>query len=304
MEEMDFFEGKRPAKQITFQLNNGKTILDFIISEEWLLIEPTPFTLKCNNKRELKLTQRFGFEKTDKEAFETNIGGTIGVKGIASIESSLKSSVGQEIKFQAGREVTDTFSFDSPECGFKVIKLYQKVRSIYVKYEDKRFWHRRAIEFPLTQWLKPVYDGSYRELYDPSCNCKQQKADVREGTPCRIIFPGFSKLAVFWNDTGQLEFAEGGKSLNEYFTVKSGKWTGEIPSTLLPKPLLFLLQLEEGLSLKAEVVQEDVFFSLQKETEVENISTFRVTETFGTEILSGSHQWRSQLEDPFNEVTA
>ena len=90
MNEIDFFDGRRPMTKVIFQLNRGKTILTCTPWEEWRLIEPCPFTLRCGNKREEKLTRRFGIEHTQRSSFETTIGGTLGEKGVA--RSKVRSS--------------------------------------------------------------------------------------------------------------------------------------------------------------------------------------------------------------------
>lgn len=103
-----FFEGKQSIQQLSFQINKGKAKLDCTIWVEGQVIKPTPFTLRCNNWREIKVLNRIGFERPPLTTFENSIGGSLEVKGIASLESSIKSSLKEEIKFQLGKEVADT----------------------------------------------------------------------------------------------------------------------------------------------------------------------------------------------------
>jgi hypothetical protein len=258
MQDIDFFEGKRGIQQLSISLNKGKTKLDCIIWEEWQMIKETPFTLRCNNKRELKVAHKAGFEQTSTETFESSIGSTLGVKGIASLENSLKSTLKEEIRFQLGKELTDTFSFSSPECGYLLVRLYKKARTFYFKYEDTRFWHKKSMECSLIEWLKPIYDDTVSEKYDPNCNCKGKVAEeARVGIPCTVIFKTFSKLAVFWEDTKQLMFADNPQPLNAYF---SDEWKGRIPARLLPDYLRFLTGTREDEYLDAAVQQGTVFF--------------------------------------------
>ena len=281
MEDFDFFEGKKSIKQISFLLNKGSTKLDCTIWEEWKVIDPTPFTLRCNNKREIKVLNRTGFEKTSTETFESNIGGTLGIKGIASLESSLKSSLKEEIKFQSGKEVTDTYTFSSPQCGYLLVRLYKKARTFYVKYEDTRFWHKRSVEFPLVEWQKYIYDGTVSQPYDPSCNCGDKPATEREGTPCRVVFANFSKLAVFWQDTRQLEFPESPEHpLNSYFSTDESVWKGKVPARLLPEYLGSLAGLQPNEDLDAQVWQETVFFPRNPEVFSQQIETVELDENF------------------------
>ena len=280
MEDIDFFEGKRSVKQVSFNLNKGKTKLDCHVWEEWLLIEPTPFTLRCNNKRELKVINRSGFEETHTRSFESNIGATIGVKGIASLESSLKTNISKEIKFQAGKEESDSFAFSSPECGYLLVRLYQKARTFYFKYEDSRFWHKRSLEFPLVEWLKPIYDATVQEPYDPGCNCKNKEQATREGIACRIVFPGFSKLAVYWEDTRQLEFPDNPQFLTSYFSTNDESWKGKLPTSLLPDYLRFLTGTQQDLYLEASVWREPISFPKTAELFPQEIVNIELDEEF------------------------
>jgi hypothetical protein len=280
MEGIEFFEGKRNIQQLSIGLNKGKTKLECTIWEEWQMIKPSPFTLRCNNKRELSVTHKAGFEHTSTETFESNIGGTLGIKGVASLESSLKTTLHEEVKFQLGKEVTDSFSFSSPECGFLLVRLYKKTRTYYFKYVDTRLWHRKAFEFPLVEWLEPIYDGTVSEKYDSNCNCKEQQASDRIGTPCRVVFNIFSKLAVFWEDTKQLEFADNPHSLNPYFSVKDGIWQGEVPGSLLPDYLQFLTGVQPDKYLGAQVWQEPTFSPAILEVHPHNVVNIEFDEEY------------------------
>lgn len=260
MQDIDFFEGKRSIQTLSISIDKGKRKLDCIICEDWQMVKETPFTLRCSNKRELKITHKTGFEQSSTETFENSIGGTLGVKGIASLKSSLKSSLKEEIKFQIGKEVTDTFSFSSPDCGYLLVRLYKKARTFHFKYEDTRFWHKKSMECAPVEWLAPIYDGTIREDYDPNCNCKDKKAEEgRQCTPCTIVFATFSKLAVFWEDTEQLEFADNPQSLNSYFSTDD--WKGKIPANLLPDYLRFLTGIQVDEYLDAEVQHGAIFYS-------------------------------------------
>lgn len=260
-QEINFFEGQKPLTKVVFIYHNGKASLTVTPWEEWRLIDPTPFTLRCGNKRDRKITQRIGIEHSQHSSFESSIGSSLGKKGIAAIESSIKSTIGKEIKFQLGSEVEETFSFDSPTCGYKLVKLYQKVRVLHLKHEDKRYWHKSAVEFPLVQWLRSIYDATIVEPYDPGCNCeKTHDMKSRNGDPARIVSSIFGKLAVLRRDNDQLEFPENAKSLNGYFTW-SDEVAGQISSDLIPDYLRFLSGIEKGELLDVKAFQEPVLFT-------------------------------------------
>jgi hypothetical protein len=198
MQDVDFFEDKRLLTKVICVLNNGKTTIVCTPWEEWRLLEPPcPFSLRCGNAREEKLTRRFGVELSQSSSFESTIGWSLGEKGVAALEGSLKDEVGEEIKFQAGTEKEQSFTFDSPTCGYKVVRLYQRVRAVHIKYVDTRFWHRNAAELTVVDWLKSIYDATYVEQDDPRGNCKNrpQRQD-REGTAATIVCGDATKLGI------------------------------------------------------------------------------------------------------------
>jgi len=259
MQDVDFFEGQRPLTKIVFLLNKRKTTIECTPWEEWKLIEPCPFTLRCGNSRQEKLTSRIGIEHTQRTSFESTIGSSLGQKGVAALESSLKTTIGEEIKFQFGTEQEQTFTFDSPQCGYKIVRLYQRVRALHIKYQDTRFWHRNAFELTVIQWLKSIYDATIAEPNDPSCNCKETPEKPREGTMARIVCGALTKLAVQWNDNQQLQFPDNPARLDSYF-----KWEktvdGQLPIELIPDYLKFLARIDSGDSLSAQAWSESVRF--------------------------------------------
>jgi len=290
MPGVDFFEGQRPLTKIVFILNKGKTTIVCTPWEEWKLIEPCPFTLCCGNSRTEKIIHRLGIERTQSTSFESTIGSSLGEKGIAAIEGSLKSTFGEEVKFQAGIEKEQEFNFDSPKCGYKVVNLYQKVRAVHIKYDDQRFWHRNATELTVFDWLKPIYDGTYAEQQDPRCNCKNMpEQETREGIAARIVCGDALKLAVQWSDNHRLEFPEEPVALNQYFS-----WgqtiDGQLPAFLLPDYLRFLVGVEAEEFLEAHAFRESVHFvetpTFQGATEV-RIELNEVFEPLET--ISGLH---------------
>lgn len=267
MEQLDFFEGHRRLTGVVFVLHGNKASLTCTPWEEWRLIAPSPFTLRCGNKREQKITRRLGFEQTDRESFESTLGATLGEKGIASIESSLKAQTGHEVKFSIGTEVQETFSFDSPMCGYKSVRLYQKARCVHLKYDDQRFWHRAAIDLTVTQWLPSIYDASTAEQFSPECNCDPKKfaASRDEGSPARVDMGVVAKLAGFYESSRKLLFADGIADLAGHFSWDAGL-AGRLSASELPNYLCFLAGLDSESHLEASVWQESVFHPTTPDT--------------------------------------
>jgi hypothetical protein len=258
MQEMDFFEGKRSLTKVLVVLHKGKRTITFTPWEEWLPIGETPFTLRCGNSRSSKVVRRFGMERTQRLSFENNIGSSLGVKGVAALESSLKTSLGEEIKFIAGTEQEEAHEFNSPECGYKVVKLFQRARVLHVDYRDTRFWHRDAKECTLVQWLAPIYDGSYAVKFDPSCGCGDERdpGPPGDGFAARLECGYAAKLVVQWQDNNQLEFGDKPVVLNSYFPSGLSE-VGDLPTDALPDYLRFLAQMEPDTSIPARVIMEE-----------------------------------------------
>lgn len=259
MDQLEFFEGRRRLTGVVILLHRGKASLVCTPWEEWRLVSPSPFTLRCGNKRERKVTRKFGIEQTERESFESTLGSTLGTKGVASVESALKAQTGHEVKFSVGTEVDETFSFDSPACGYKTVRLYQIVRCVHLKYDDQRFWHRAALDQTVTQWLRPIYDGSTAEKYIPECNCdpKQHAIQLGDGVPARVEMGIVAKLAGFFQKGGRLFFADGTDDLARHFSWR-GNVTGRLSGSVLPDYLQFLADVDSSIELEAAVWQEPV----------------------------------------------
>jgi hypothetical protein len=255
MEQIDFFEGKRP--QTTVLIVQKKRTITFTPWEEWMAIAETPFTLRCGNKRSKKFTRRRGIEHTQRMSFENNIGLSLGVKGIAALESSLKKTLGEEITLQEGTEEEEMHEFTSPECGCKVVKLFQRARVLHVHYRDTSYWHGDEKECTMVQWLAPIYDGTYATTWDPACGCDSGRdpGPPRDGLARAIVCGNAAKLAVEWSETNQLEFGDSEGSLNAFFPSGFGQ-PGDIPSNLLPDYLTFLAEIEPAATIRALVWPE------------------------------------------------
>ncbi|MEA2779899.1 MAG: hypothetical protein QOK29_1443 [Rhodospirillaceae bacterium] len=291
MQDLDFFEGKRPLAKVVFILNKGKTTITCTPWEEWRLLEPCPFTLRCGNAREEKVTQRVGIEHSQTTSFESTVGSSLGQKGVAALESSLKSTLGQEIKFQAGTEREQTFTFDSPKCGYKVVRLYQQVRALHIDYRDTRFWHRDANELTLVHWLKSIYDATHAEQHDPRCNCDDVLVqEPRSGTAARVVSGAAAKLAVQWSDNYQLEFADVPLAIDSYFNW--GRTVdGRLPTDVLPDYLRFLAGIEPGKLAEAQVWQEAVQAPMTPGMRSPSEITIELDDEFQRiEVASGLHQ--------------
>ena len=277
MEQLDFFEGRRHLTGVVILMHRGKTSLVCTPWEEWRLISPGPFTLRCGNKREQRVTRKFGIEQTERESFESTLGSTLGAKGVASVENSLKAQIGHEVKFSVGTEVQETFTFDSPVCGYKTVRIYQKVRCVHLKYDDQRFWHHAPLDQTVTQWLSPIYDGSTAEQYSPECNCdsKKQPAQQGNGIPARIDMGTVAKLAGFFHNHGRLFFADGTDDVADHFSWHNNV-TGRLSGSALPDYLRFLANIDLSSELEAAVWQEFVLHPTTPSSRVSDYATIEL----------------------------
>lgn len=267
MEEMDWFQGRRFLTGVVMLMHRGKATLTCTPWEEWRVLAPTPFTLSCGNARERTITRRIGIEQAERESFEASLGATLGQKGIASLESAIKGQIGHEVRFLVGAEESEKFQFNSPACGRKTVRLYQLVRCIHLKYEDRRLWHKDAVDHTVTQWLPSIYDASFAEQYSPECNCDRSLEVKRQGgTPARIDAGILAKLAGFFQESGELLFGDGEVNLASHFDWRESGVKGQLPARMLPEYLRFLVGLEKDVVLEAAVWQEPILHPTIPET--------------------------------------
>jgi hypothetical protein len=170
MESIDFFHGTRVQPPLVIPFYDGKAELECTISEGWgqLIVH----SLKCGAKYVRKLKRSIGMVYTERNDLESLVSGSLGMKGIASLDAQISSKIGTELQLNRSEEIEDEFTFESPKCGERVIALYQFRRNIHLKYRDNRMFHKKEWSMSTTYWADRIHDNSYMISKIPECGCE------------------------------------------------------------------------------------------------------------------------------------
>lgn len=179
MSNVHFFSGTLIRQPLAFSFHNGQAQLICRISENWkqLLLH----SIRCGNTYTHKLKRSIGITYTEKNDLESLLDGSLGVKGIASLDSQLSTKSGFELQLNRSEEVENEFHFTSPQCGEKIIALYQYQRTIDLDYRDNR--PNRKIEWPmhLVYMVDRIHDRSSVIPEIPECGCKSDNPEKGDG---------------------------------------------------------------------------------------------------------------------------
>jgi hypothetical protein len=258
MYAFNLFSGRQTFPALRLEWNKGKTVLSCAAWEEWRLIPPSPLVLSCGSERTEKMTRRYGITRTERSELEATVSGSLGVKGIAGIESAIKSGMGTEISLEAGEETESTFRFTAPPNGRRIVLLYQLTHGLHMSFEDRRFWHRDAWERTLIAWLPPVFDASKVEPVHPSCGGDVDPDRQSSGIAVQLISDTVGKLGVQWSDSKDIQFADQDTVLNQYFSFDAEGAKAVLSGGELPDYLRFLCRIDELELVTFNAWQQDV----------------------------------------------
>lgn len=179
MESVDFFLGTRFQPPLVLSFYDGKAQLICKISENWG--QKFVHSIRCGAKYSRKLKRSVGMVYTEKDDLESLVTGSIGLKGIASIDSQISAKSGVELQLSRSEEIEEEFTFESPKCGELVIALYQFRRIIELIYRDHRPFHKKEWSTTTTYWVDRVHDNSHPTLEIPECGCKADDNVIEDG---------------------------------------------------------------------------------------------------------------------------
>lgn len=170
-EDLDIYAETRQVGELTFDLHGGKATLTCSVTERW--VELLARTIKCGASWKRTIRSRLGVSKTDQTELESSIKGGLGIPNVASLEAMIQGKVTGEVRLETSRDWEEEYQFESPECGRRVIKLYQQQRIFDFSYQDTRPFRRDAWQKPIVSWLDRIHDGSRIVKFDPECGCEQ-----------------------------------------------------------------------------------------------------------------------------------
>jgi large subunit ribosomal protein L7/L12 len=199
MEAIDFFTGTRIQPPLFLSFYDGRAQLVCAISESWG--QKFVHSIKCGAKFTRKLKRSVGITYTEKDDLESLVAGSLGLKGIASLDSQISAKSGIELQLYRSEEVEDEFTFDSPKCGERVIALYQFRRIIDLKYRDDRPFRKKEWSMTTTDWVDRIHDNSYVIPEIRECGCKSDSLDSEDGK----LYVEMGNVTM---TTGFVEFAD------------------------------------------------------------------------------------------------
>lgn len=140
--------------------------------------------IRCGQKFEREITRRIGVKKEHREDLEANVGASLGIKDIAQLESSIKSSVGQTFTFEEATEIKDKITVEAPPHGRLNLLIYQVKQTFY--FECTENWlgiFRKTWTLTIEKWLERYIDQTTRVEYDPACGEEPKDKDIERKQP-------------------------------------------------------------------------------------------------------------------------
>ena len=177
----EFFSDTRTVCNFTLEFHNGRAFLACSVNEHW---ENILFSIvRCGAKETEEFERHVGVSHIDKQVLEEAIKSSIGIKGLATLSSTLSENTSSEIKWEEIQTHKKIFSFEAPKYGRYTALRYQLIRTIALRFQDNRFLHRDSWAKSIEQRLNNFYDGSKSVENDPECQgAPVVQQDEIEGT--------------------------------------------------------------------------------------------------------------------------
>lgn len=231
-----YFPGIKNLATFILTLHDGNANLRCTISEEWRVV--CQDVARCKATGHCNLTKRLGLKKSDREALDGSIKSSIGLSGVAKLESEVKAKMETEVVWEEETVEDKGFAFVAPDCGRYMALKYQLLRLYRLDYQDHRLFHKDSWSRTITERLNIFDDASKQVLYDEDCGCGGSRPkDYNE--MYHVDMGNIGMLVPGWRTPSgcELDF-QGTKviveiSLREVFRASIGK-------DLLPESLLFL----------------------------------------------------------------
>ena len=234
----DYFVGRRSAGSFALNLTEGKVRLQCDIWQTWQPIVHSVFS--CGRKQEFTITRKIGVSQTEKQSIEGAIEGSVGVTAIASLKSSVKGILQEEVTWESEVSSSQTFPFEAPKCGRLTALILQLVRSYDFQYEDRRWLHRDSWSTTLTEHTIYLHDDSKLIPWDDSCKCEGPEKSDYDGLS-RMMIGSVSALVPYrCKPGGGFDLQIGNRLVPTKVDPAKG-FHGEIPHDWLPSYFPFLI---------------------------------------------------------------
>lgn len=223
----------------TFEIDFGKRgRLKCNVQTNWE--EILSLVLRCGTKQKREVTRRSGVRREHRENLETNLKGSLGLKGLATFESAIHASTSEAITFEEIREVKDTFVFEAPKRGRRTVLTYQQKQVFHFEFEDDRWYHKNRWTLRVEKWLERYHDDSKVIDYDPQCGGKQVTTGDIDGNLVFVPTKGNLSMSLDYQAKGNEVSFPALKALVSDSVDNLPHATGQIPGELLSPHLIFL----------------------------------------------------------------
>lgn len=164
-----YFYGARTYGPL--ELNGKKGSVAYTITEKWVDLDRSQ-TARCGISTEFNCTLTAGMATTKLEEIRSNIEGSLGVKGIASIQSHIEESTQISTQFTVSQSVQNKFTCPAPACGSYVYSMYQLLREYDFVIKRNRLLRKPAITtHHVPEWTQRYDVRRETDEADPDCPC-------------------------------------------------------------------------------------------------------------------------------------
>jgi hypothetical protein len=250
-----YFTGRRQiGEQFTVNISSHKKLLCRI----FMFWEDRPgYECACAQKKKITAEKSWGLSKKMSEMIETKLKSSLGVEGISSLESEIKTATHREVEWSYHETETEEYDCNAPECGSHEVRIAQLVYEYEVELYERGWIFRSDVWDRKDKWIIPERTKSITSWdnvndYDERCKgCKAQPSPEFIGR-LSINLGRLCLLAPFKMDEKELRIRIGkiGISypmLSYHNTARALEERG-LPITLkrdyIDPPLLFLAELE------------------------------------------------------------
>lgn len=194
MDNLEFFTGERVISEDKWKSGNEDFEITCTSVARWEFNKGR--TVECGNDRDVKLIRKVGITQTQKENLESSIKVGLEAKGIAKFAAEFKAKIGYEIKYEESIIEEESFRIKAPECGRKLLSIYQLVKEHRFIIEDRRFFlfNKGTQYIPITEYTDSFWDRSPVERNIPECDCGDMEDNVDGVWSLRIGSMGILSL--------------------------------------------------------------------------------------------------------------
>jgi hypothetical protein len=246
-----FFIGRKKIGEFSFSEKKGKIQFNIKAFEQWDNIYFRD--IACGEKISKKFEKKVGVNKETKENIESIVKGKLGLKGLVSLESQIKGQISTSFSFHQSITKTETSEIEAPQCGRRIIDIWQKSRFFYIEILDSRFFssNKGRNLHCICEHLEFYHDNGKSTDFDPACSCEDKYPTPEDGM-FEIIIDG--KVIVV---SSYRKLKNGNILIENFFhevsTTELGQmFIGEykLNSSILPRYISFLGGLKKEAIIK------------------------------------------------------